>query len=199
VARNLLGYNWWVREAPLTVSTVIWITQGVHVAWFRSCDMHIIYPWEHFRTFGYDYLARDMSGTCLVWISRGLADWLKCLPQRLIWWCNNTTRSKGLQSRPACCFHPDLLPVPRGDLSDPKQQRSSPHRLSSRYLTCHHVGSRVNHIRAEQLGHSLAKEACLGLCMVWLGEYHVGSWYEAWSIPAYWVVMEWQLQQYDLP
>jgi len=55
--------------------------------------------------------------------------------------------------------------------------------------------SSQSYVSAEHLGHSLAKDNCLGLSMVRLREYNAGWWYEARSIPAHWFVMEWQLQE----
>jgi len=55
--------------------------------------------------------------------------------------------------------------------------------------------SRKSYITAEQLGHSPAKVNGLGLSMVWLRDYDIGCWYEAWSIPAHWFVTKWPLPE----
>jgi len=47
-------------------------------------------------------------------------------------------------------------------------------------------------------GHSPAKGNDPGLSMVWLRDYDVGCWYEAWSIPVYWRVRNGNCESFNL-
>jgi hypothetical protein len=112
-----------------------------------------------------------MSGTRLDWISLGLADSVNHMLQQLIWWCNNTARSKGVQPCHACCFHPDSLPDTCEIMTDyteeylDLQTRQSIAGAITWDLKDHSL------MRVGTLGHSPAKENGLGLSTVWLKDY----------------------------
>jgi len=113
--------------------------------------------------------------------------------------CSNTARSKGLQPCRACCFQPDSFPTLEWLCLIGAEQRSSypQAQQSSGNMQSSGISSQASCVRTVT-GHSPAKGNHPGLSILWLRDYDVGCWYEAWSIPVQWHVQNGNCESFNL-